>query len=268
MGPWGGAVIQVLGRFHRILLHAAGDPDQSFSIGDLAASAGVSSQTCLHIVKTMVALGYLSVEGSGYRMGPLPASLSREDAPLADLKKIAAPLLDELTAETRETSLLVTRIGFERTVLLWCESDRDLVVKREASRIPELHTTPTGLVILSGLSDKERSHYFASTQGGGLLPKSEKEKEKILKKIRAEGEFLLIPGVSDPDGVAVMAFAILRGETVVAALGMKVPAVRMSAARQKEIVSHARKCAEEINRRLSVTEKLPANSPIQKTKSP
>ena len=65
-------MIQVLERFHRILLCFAGQPDRPRALGELAERVGISSPACANIVRTMVELGYLRSLGKrrGYLPGP------------------------------------------------------------------------------------------------------------------------------------------------------------------------------------------------------
>lgn len=252
-------MIQVLERFHVMLGRASRAAGNGVTLSDLAGAAGISPQTALHIVKTMAALGYLDCDAATktYRVGMLPGLFAGQESLVGRLKQAAENELKALAESTGEMVLLAVRVGEGREVLLQWESRHALVLRAEANRIPELHTTPTGLVLLAARSEKERAEYVKRMKAPDFLKvplrpelRSAAAFSKRLIEIREAAECFLFPEAGDVDGVAVLAFGVRMNAGVVAAIGMKIPAHRFPEKKRQAILNEGRAAAEKIGAEL------------------
>lgn len=253
-------MIQVLSRFHKILRAAADLRVKGASLGELAKAADISPQTCLHIVKTMVALGYLEHDEieKNYRPGSFPSLFADRDEAFQSLKNAGAKALDALSAATGEMCVLVVEAGGNREVLDFRESLREVAPRAEPRRIPGLLSTPTGLVLLSGKSESIRKQVVENMSKADFehLPvetpvKGAGDLFRLLGVIEAAGEHLLAPDKGDLDPVAALAFAVKKFGRITAAIGVKVPGHRYTKEAAGKIVSAGRAAAQKIESALN-----------------
>jgi len=248
-------MIQVLERFHTMLGCASGARENGITLTELAKSCSVSPQTALHIVKTMVALGYLDYEAGTktYRVGMLPGLFAGQDSLVSRLKHASENELRALAESTGEMVLLAVRVGEGREVLHQWESRHALVLRAEANRIPELHTTPTGLVLLAARSEKELGDYVKRMKPADLLKVpvwmhgNAAAFSKLLTEIRDAGECFLFPKAGDAESVAALAFGVRMNAGLVAAIGMKIPAHRFPEKKREAILNEGRAVAKKIS---------------------
>lgn len=149
-------MIQVLERFHRILLCFAGQPDRPRSLGELAERVGISSPACANIVRTMVELGYLRSLGKrrGYLPGPAAFFLFAAN-PYPFLVEVARPEMEALAAEKTSFVILVCEDGGFRRELF---SISDTAIIQIQNRNPEalimnLFRCSTGIMLLAQMEE-------------------------------------------------------------------------------------------------------------------
>lgn len=249
-------MIQVLERFHTMLRTASRAAENGVNLAAMAKAAGVTPQTALHIVKTMVALGYLDYEAAtkSYRVGIFPGLFAGQDSLAGLLKRVSESELRRLAESIDETVLLTVRSGEGREVLGQWECRQALAFRAEAAHIPELHTTPTGLVLLAARSEKERADYVKWMKGADFLKvpvngeiRSAAAFSKLLAELGAAGECFLFPRVGDPESIAALAFGVRAKGGMVAAIGIKIPAHRFPEKKRESILNEGRVAAKKIS---------------------
>src|SRR5436309_39525 len=102
--------IQSLQRGFRIL-EVVTRSDKGVAVAEIARETGLHVSTTFHLLRTLVALGYVSQETGSrkYRLGPKVFQLGAAAWSENHLAEIAAPLLAELARRTGETSHLAVR---------------------------------------------------------------------------------------------------------------------------------------------------------------
>ncbi len=138
-------------------------PDKpTWTQGDLGRATGVSKSTVNRLVRYFCARGYLmQLEGRGsYGLGPAAVDLGLRAAAQFDLGGAAMPLLERLTRETDETSLLASYRPGQNEVICVAQiaSPREglRVFQSLGSAIP-LHAGAVAKAVLAFLPDDAKT---------------------------------------------------------------------------------------------------------------
>ncbi len=183
-------------------------------------------------------------EFGGYRVSLRAVGLARAArAGSAGLSEIARPVLERLTRETGETSLVVRRLG-QAVVAVDLEESRSPVRLRfERGVLMSLHQGAAARVLLAALSPRESAEYYKSVWNIEENPSLPSDAE--LKQIAADGWTESFGQVED--GIWGTAAAIRVNRTVVAALCVAGPLYRLDDTKRASIIEAVRRGADEIN---------------------
>jgi len=237
-------VIQVIERFHKILMALSSEKDCSRSMTELAACIDVSVPACSNIVRTMVALGYVRSLGPRrhYVLGDTPYYLARHAQFNETLLAVSRELVSDLSKTLNEFAVLVVEHQEQRCELFHCEGDNELRVRVKYEQQSLLYC-PTGCILLSGKDEQSiRNYWDKYHQEGNCLDVSDASQLlKELGKIKKSGKLVLIPRISDPIKrmqISIsMAAPIYKNGNIIAALGMIVPMIRFSTKEEQQRIT-------------------------------
>ncbi len=234
-----------------ILEYVAQDPEKNYTLTEISASLELNQATCANILKTLVSKNYIEHVGRkvGYKLGPMAFNLTNNLSYNQNLILAAKDVMERLTSQVNETSLLGIIRNQKRFVLHLVNSDQDLQVRSRSER--NVYETATGRLLLAYMSKKEQENFISSNG----VPTIETWKEAgtreglaiALKKI-AQEELVITHSVKHIIGIAV---PIRKGDRVIAALSIFMPESRFSIPRKKEIIQALRVAGELIRSRLS-----------------
>lgn len=180
-------LIQVLERALDILemLARANGPLRA---SEIAAELNLSQQTANNLLRTLYDRGYLSQnKHRQYLLGGQCFYLGSYADRWQELRKQAEKVLPHLQKE----SGLTTFVGVIESDKLFCVATNNLTPDQISQRwAEELHSTASGRVLLSALSETERRKLFARGQRKKLTPLTvidTDELEKICKQIALDG---------------------------------------------------------------------------------
>lgn len=233
-----------------ILEYLAQDPEKAYTLTAIAEALHMNQATCVNILQTLVSKNYVEHAGrkKGYRLGPMAYNLTNNPSYNQNLVSAAKDVMEELTTQLNETSLLGILRNHKRFILHLVNSDQDLQVRSRSER--NVYETASGRVLLAYLSPKELENFLQingfpaediwqeATAREGL--------DNALSKIKKD-ELAITYSKTHIIGLAV---PIKKKEQVIAALGVFLPEIRFSAARKKEIILCLRKSAQTIKERL------------------
>ncbi|MBC7893462.1 MAG: IclR family transcriptional regulator [Sphingobacteriaceae bacterium] len=243
-------MVLVIVKAFDILEFVARDQSRAFSLTEIAEALKLNQATCANILRTLVEKNYLEHVGrkKGYRLGPMAYSLTGNHAYGQTLVEAAKDVMEALTAQLNESSLLGILRNQKRYIVHLVNSDQDLQVRSRTER--NVYETATGRLLLAYLSEKEQGAFLAMNG----LPAAETWPEastadgmaETLQKIREE-ELASTHSKSHIIGLAV---PIREGQRVVAALSIFLPVIRFNTQRREEIEQALREAAEAIRQRL------------------
>ncbi|HVF97768.1 MAG TPA: IclR family transcriptional regulator [Flavisolibacter sp.] len=224
---------------------------QAVTLTEIGAELNLNQATAANIIKTMVHKGYLEHIGKkkGYRLGPATYRLTNEVSYEQELVEAARPVMEELTAELNESSILGTLRNYKRYILHVVNSTQEVQVQVRTER--NVYETASGRLLIAYLPEKELERFLQ--QNG--LPDRTLWKEAIthkslqleLAKIKKDGIVKTHVSNRHVRGFAVPVFA---DEKVVAGLSVFLPDYRCTPSRQRLIIQQLRKASGEISDRL------------------
>jgi IclR family acetate operon transcriptional repressor len=228
--------IQSLERAFDILEFLSDTPETSVALGDIARAAGLHPATCSHLVGTMVDRGYVQTSGprQGYQLGPMPHYLIRNKPCGSDLVPQAQPLLTEAARALGEWVVLTVMAGNRRLVLLEVNrSSRMVQLDLHALRLAEqAYDSASIWVFLANMPEAQRQR-FVSVHGMPDKFPTSAAMDRQLGKVRAAGHAVYEDTEHE---VAKIAYPVQQGPTVVAAVGVHLPAFRFVGEHRERIM--------------------------------
>ena len=244
-------MIQVIVRALDILEFVAQHGKEPIQLIKIAENAGLSQPTTANIVKTLLDKNYLERVGrkEGYRLGASAYQLTGNLSYSQNLILAAKDLMEDLTEQLNETSLLAVIRNNKRFVLHTVQSNQDLQVRTRAEA--PIYQTASGRLLISYLGSKELDKFI---QAVGLPDVNEwpgiqtREKlEKALQKIRKE-EFIQTVNANHIIGFAI---PVYKKTQVIASLSVYLPESRVTPAYKANIIKLMGRTANRIKERLN-----------------
>jgi len=222
------------------------------SVEEMAKIVRLPKSSVYRFVRVLRERRLLSLEAAtkNYRLGPVFYQLAKLSGP--DPCQLAGPQLDRLAAESRETSFLSLRSGWEARYGACVESSERIHFTAPLGRAVPLYAGASAKVILAFMETEERKQYLRGVRLKRLCVATVQDKKKLEQKlfqIRNRGYELtqeelyrgawgLAAPILDDDGVAVAAIAIT---------GVK---FRMPGKKLPRFISLVRQAAQEISEKL------------------
>lgn len=244
-------MIQVVVRALEMLEYVAKKENEPTTLTELAAAIGLNQPTCANIVKTLVDKKYLDHVGrrKGYRLGAMAYQLTGNVAYSEQLVLAAKDIMEQLTDQLNETSLLGILRNNKRFLLHTANSDQDLQVRSRTES--DLYSTATGRILIAFLPQKELTELIEAVG----LPTPQvwpdiETKEQLLTALETIRRQEMVITLSRKHIVG-FAVPLWRGGQVVASLSVFLPESRYSPNRVPDITRAIREAADQINRRLA-----------------
>lgn len=223
---------QSIDRAARILVRLV-ESDDAVTLNGVMAETSLPKTTAARLLRALERNGLAErKQGGGFRPGPVLVDYARRDASVGDLGTIAWPFLEQLGARTGETTNIgiPTPGGVAR--LAQVDSSHPLGAGNWIGRRIPLHASSMGKVFMA---------FGAAQPPFGRLAKLGPATITALGDLLAELEDVRAVGYATTwdeltEGLCSTA-APVRGarETVIAAISVSAPTVRMSAARLAEL---------------------------------
>jgi IclR family transcriptional regulator, KDG regulon repressor len=191
VGPRERAGVQSLERAFAILEEVAHHP-QGIGLADLSRRVGLHNSTTFHLVKTMVALGYVrqTRDTKRYHVGRRLFSLAASSRGDVDLVGIATAILEDLARETGESSHLAIRSGDQVVVVVRIAGSGAFQLQERHGGIRPAHATALGKVLLAALTPEQLERFLATHRLEVFTPKTITEPERLrdeIARVRARG---------------------------------------------------------------------------------
>jgi IclR family transcriptional regulator, KDG regulon repressor len=246
-------MVQVLIKAFDIIELVVQRNGQAISLTEISDELQLNQATAANIINTMVSRGYLEHIGKkkGYRLGPSTYRLTNEIPYEQDLVNTARPIMEALTGQLNEASILGVLRNNKRYILHAVNSAQEIQVQLRSER--NIYETATGRLLLAYLSEKDLDRFIQHTGlPDATLWEEATTKEGLLKAlndIKIAGLALTNMQNRHVKGFAVPLFT---GEQVVASLSIFAPEYRCSAVREKEIIQLLKDSGRAISEKLSV----------------
>lgn len=245
-GPVG---TQAVDRAAAVLTAVLGSTDP-VTFADLVARTGLPKSTVSRLTTSLERNGLLQRTASGaWQPGTAITDYALSVRPEDDLLRIAQPFLDALGELTGETVNLAVPLAGEVRQIAQVDSTYLLGAVNWLDRPVPFHCSALGRVFLAN----------GTPLPPGRLPKltectitSRAELAAALERVRSEG-VAIVDSELEPGLVAVAAPIRSADNTVVAAVAVSGPSVRLTAAELPAIARAVRACAQDISAALRPT---------------
>ncbi|MEK6796206.1 MAG: IclR family transcriptional regulator [Spirochaetota bacterium] len=238
--------IQVLERAFAVLEMMAKGSGRVHTLSELIHASGLKAPTMVHILQTLVSLGYVEHLGrkKGYVLGSGVYALARGER-YQDPLAAAKPYLEEFSLNTGEyIALSVLRDG-QRIIVHHIRSTKSVQVDTPMQERETPYRSVSGRLLLASLPEAlQRKHFRQYGLPGELWPEISSEADFVmeLSSIRAQGKVISI--TNDLTSIAI---PIRVKGAVIAALGVFLPSYRFKTEQRKAILSLLAHTAEKIS---------------------
>jgi DNA-binding IclR family transcriptional regulator len=253
---------QLLARAVSLILYLR-ERDEAVTVGELANALDVPPNTAYRLVRTLELGGlvdrshrpYVSL---GLRFMDLGQAKQRQVT--SELAPVALPVLEALTAETGETSLLLMPTGARAICILAVEPSRAIRLSYQPGRVLPLYAGASGKVMLPWVSAGLLATVIAQAEGqvladGRLLAVRGIKSE--LKSIKARG-YCVTHDELDAGASAVAAPVFTRGGQILASVSIAGPAAGFTEDRLPALTERVVAAAAETSRGLARSWATPA----------
>jgi DNA-binding IclR family transcriptional regulator len=251
-----------------IVLKTLAKSTESYGITELGTATGLSKATVFRLLGALETEGMVSRDSTSgsYRLGPELITLGASALSTANLRSVAHDQLTRLSQETGETSTLEVLLSGEVLILDEVQGRFLLGTTPEIGRHWPAHATSTGKLLLAFAPPLPTTMRLVKSGPRTIVSRTELAKE--LARVRRVGYAI---AVDELEAGFVALAAPIRNHTgaVVAAMSINGPAVRLTAARRKDLLTPLCDAAGRVSRALGAAPSvLPAPTTRQTTGAP
>ena len=217
------------------------------TVEGLSEAIGVPRSTVYRLVSLLKAYELLEQAGeSKYQLGPKAIMMGYVARSTVDLADVWRPGLAQLAGASRETALVLRRIGDAAVCIDRIECDHPVRLSFDVGKAMPLHTGAGAKVLLSGSPAGLRDRYIEAA-----VPPEQRA------RLRAELDSIAVRGWGESHaevdhGIWAVAAPILADrDGRCLALSVAVPEYRLEAGRREELIGQARDIAAALRARLS-----------------
>jgi len=221
------------------LLTLLGDYPDGAPAAELARQAGFPLSTAHRLLGALVRDGFASFDQGSkrYELGLQVFQLAQQVLRSRGLTGLARPVLEEVSAVTKEATLLAVRDGERQLYLYSIEGPQQVRVVGEAGKHGPLHCTSQGKVLIAFAEPASRDYlveHLPLTPAGPKAITSRSRFRKEIEEVRERGYALV--DEEHEAGIRAISVPVLgHGQVAAAALSTAAPAFRMSL---EELVAH------------------------------
>lgn len=217
---------------------------------ELSALLDMPVSTVYRYLRTLAEFGFVDRHGGQFRLGPKLLIGTGANVSSERLIRHADPVLRMLAEETRETAVVVRRVGLSSVCLHQIESDAALRVTVEPGSMAPLYAGAPGRVLLAFAPVEILEEVLAQ------------DRVRITSEVSGEAELrdrladIVMKGVASSEGELIpgsvaLAAPVFREDGIVGAIGVIGPAFRCGADWQARAAHLVQEAARVVNARLA-----------------
>ncbi|WP_345817430.1 IclR family transcriptional regulator (plasmid) [Paraburkholderia sp. PREW-6R] len=207
---------------------------REMSHSEIAQALDIPKSSLTKLLQSLSARGYIRYisETKGYCLGDAVVKLAQRTTQSRDLIASAAPVLADITQQTRESCALNQLKGDQVEVVATVSSQQRLLSHLRLGDLAPLYAVSGGKVILANLPEVMRSEYLRSVIFQQFTPNTLSSKEALileLDEIREKGVAFSMQEYT-PGIVGVGVPVLSSTGFPIGSLNLAIPSVRYSAA--------------------------------------
>jgi DNA-binding IclR family transcriptional regulator len=223
--------VQSIGRAFAIMEEIARNRD-GIGLADLSKRVGLHNSTTFHLVRTMVALGYVRQlkDSKRYRIGRPLFALAANALDEIEMMSLATPVLEALSRETGESAHFSVRMDDAVVVLARTSGPGAFQLADRVGVVRPAYCTALGKIMLASLTAEQFESYLERAELTAQTPNTITSPERLRREIaevRRTG-VAIDDGEFDPEARCVaLPVRDFTGQ-VIGALGISGPVWRLS----------------------------------------
>jgi IclR family transcriptional regulator, KDG regulon repressor len=235
------------------LLEQLGDAPRGATAADLARMAGLPFHTTYRLLKSLTKQGFADYdpEGRRYHLGLQVFRLGQRVAQAHGFSSIAGPILEQVTTQTTETTLLAVPYGTFQLTVSKVDGSHGFGIRSEVGDTAPLHCTAVGKVLVAFAGAEESDKLVTDLELSPHTDRTITDRttfKREIEKVRALGYATMEEESSV--GVNAIAVPVLIQDHAIAALAAAAPALRMLIDEMKSHLPVLQKAAKELAVRL------------------
>lgn len=235
------------------ILKLLGRTSDGYKVADLARELKIPVTTTLRIMNTLTLEGFARKNDGRYELGPVLIQLGTATLAGTEMRELALPILQRLTATTAETTHLAIPCDDRALIIAVQDSPHPLRAASRPGFLADLHCSATGKTFLAFIHRDRLSELYPA---GSKAPKHTDQTQTSATEIKRQTELTRKCGYAVDDeefssGVRCLAAPVFASDgSVVAAMGVTASALRFPRERIDEMAAAVTAAARELSRQL------------------
>jgi IclR family transcriptional regulator, pca regulon regulatory protein len=214
------------------VIRAFGPDRERLSLSEVARATGLTRAATRRFLLTLVKLGYVRSDGREFSLRPRVLELGYAYLSGLGMPEVAAPHLEELVAEVRESSSVSVLDGHHIVYVARVPTKRIMTVSISVGTRFPAYATSMGRVLLAGMSDEDLERYLAEADFAQMTDRTVTDPDRlreIVTEVRRQGYAIVDQELEE--GLRAIAAPIHgAGGAVTAAINVSAHASRVSMA--------------------------------------
>jgi DNA-binding IclR family transcriptional regulator len=235
------------------VLRAVAEAKSSVGVKDIAEAVQLPMSTSHRLLDLLLEAGFVEKDTARrrYRIGSELSRLANLIAAKTSFSSVVQPILDDLTAQTGETSLFASYLSARCAMTYSAKCDSPQLLRYRISLHEEIPLAwgSAALAILSVLPDSVQAEAFATAQPSPIHGHrlSRKAFYERIAAVQREG-VAITEGERLGDALGIAAPIVTAPGNVVGAIGFTIPKLRFTRNKQKTFVDLVRRAADRVAR--------------------
>jgi IclR family transcriptional regulator, pca regulon regulatory protein len=212
------------------VIKAFGPENPQMTLSEVARATGLTRAAARRFLLTLAALGYVRSDGRDFSLRPKVLELGYAYLAGLSLNEVAAPHLEDLVAQTRESSSVAVLDGEEIVYVVRVPTKRIMAASISVGTRFPAHATSMGRVLLAHLPDDQLEGYLKNACLERITKRTVTDPERLrelLRTVRAQGYAMTDQELEE--GLRSAAVPLRDGHgTVVAAMNISTHASRVT----------------------------------------
>jgi IclR family transcriptional regulator, pca regulon regulatory protein len=214
------------------VIRAFGPGRERLSLSDVARETGLTRAAARRFLLTLVKLGYVRSDGREFSLRPRVLELGYAYLSGLAMPEIAAPHLEELVAQVRESSSISVLDGDHIVYIARVPTKRIMTVAISVGTRFPAYATSMGRVLLAGMSQGDLDRYLADADFESFTGRTITEPERLSEIVRevARQGYAIVDQELEEGLRAIAAPIHGASDAVIAAINVSAHASRVSLA--------------------------------------
>ncbi|HTA01096.1 MAG TPA: IclR family transcriptional regulator C-terminal domain-containing protein [Streptosporangiaceae bacterium] len=231
------------------VIKAFGPDRERLSLSEVARATGLTRAATRRFLLTLVKLGYVRNDGREFSLRPRVLELGYAYLSGLGMPEVAAPHLEELVAQVRESSSISVLDSQHIVYVARVPTKRIMTVSISVGTRFPAYATSMGRVLLAGLSEDDLSRYLAEADLAPITGRTVTDPDRLREILRdvAKQGYAIVDQELEEGLRAVAAPIHGAGGAVTAAINLSAHASRISmSAMRTELLPHLLQTASRI----------------------